>query len=125
MESISPERIRQEETRKLAFMAQKFVDDCETAEKIFVYRVHRDERGGPDGARGMDATYDALRRHGPAKLLWVNAEDAEHPHGTVAHVRGGLYRAWIDHLAPHSNAFDYRPHSWLALLAAARAQMSG
>ncbi len=123
-ESISRDRIRQEETRKLAFMAQKFIDDCETAEKIFVYRVQRDERGGPDGTRGMDEIYDALRRHGPARLLWVNAQDAHHPHGTLVPVRGGLYRAWIDHLAPASNAFDYRPRSWLDLLALARERMA-
>ncbi len=122
--SISAEQIRQQETRKLAFMAQKFIDDCESAEKIFVYRVHRDARGGPDGTRGMDAIHDALRRHGPAKLLWVNEADLEHSAGTLVEVREGLYRGWIDHLAPHSNAFDYRPRSWLDLLARARVRMS-
>ena len=123
-DSIPLERIRVEETRKLAFMAQKFVEDCETGEKIFVYRVLRDERGGPDGTRGMIEMFDALRRHGPARLLWVNEEDAAHPHGTIEQVRDGLFRGWIDHLAPHSDAFDFRPRSWLDLLRRATERMS-
>ena len=87
--------------------------------------MQRDERGGPDGTRGMDEIHDALRRHGPAKLLWVNVADASHPAGTLVPVRGGLCRAWIDHLAPAWNAFDYRPRSWLDLLALARERMVG
>ena len=125
VDSIPLERIREEETRKLAFMAQKFVEDCETGEKVFVYRVLRDERGGPDGIRGMDEIYEALSAHGPARLLWVNEEDAAHRRGTIVRVRDRLFRGWIDHLAPHSDAFDFRPRSWLDLLATARTRMAG
>ena len=123
--SISYDRIRAEEARKLRFTAQLFIENCQTAAKVFVYRVRRDERGGLDGTRGMDALYDALRRHGPAKLLWVNEQDEAHSPGTLQHVRDGLWRGWIDHLAPPWNAFDSRPRSWLALLAEAREQMAG
>ena len=114
--SITHERILQEETRKLAFMAQKFIGDAEAAEKIFVYRVLRDERGGPEGTRGMDLIYDALQKHGPVRVLWVNVQDDANPHGKVELVRERLYRGWIDHLAPHWDAFDFRPRSWLELL---------
>ena len=124
VESISYERIIQEETRKLTFMAQKFVDDCEAATKTFVYRVHRDERGGPLGVRGMDRLYDAIAKHGPARLLWVNVADDDHPDGTVEHVRDRLYRAFIGHLAPAWNAFDFRPDMWLRLLRNAESVMS-
>lgn len=122
--AISFEKIRQAESQKMAFMAQKFIDDCALGEKIFVYRVLRDERGGPDGTRGMNEMYEALRQHGPARLLWVNtaAEGAEA--NSIVQVREGLYRGFIDHLAPHSNAFDFRPHSWLRLLALARETMT-
>ena len=56
VESISRDRIREEETRKLAFMAQKFIDDCETAEKIFVYRgaARRARRPGRHARDGRD-----------------------------------------------------------------------
>jgi hypothetical protein len=121
--SIAWNRIAEEERQKLAFTAQLFIEDCQAGEKIFVYRVHRDERGGPDGTRGMDALHDALRRHGPARLLWVNVADEAHGHATVRHERDGLWRGWIDHLAPPWDAFDSRPRSWLALLAEARARM--
>ena len=119
----SLEQVKHDENRKLTYLAQKFIEDCETADKVFVYRVHRDVRGGPDGLRGMEEIYAALRRHGPARLLWVNVEDEAHANGTIEHVREGLYRGWIDHLAPHSNAFDYRPRSWLNLLEHARTCM--
>ena len=124
VDSISHERILQEESRKLTFMAQKFIDDCEAATKIFVYRVHKDERGGPLGIRGMDRIYDALTRHGPARLLWVNIADEENPDGTVRHMRDRLFRGFIDHLAPAWNAFDFRAQSWLRLLRNAQQSMS-
>ena len=125
VESISKEKILQEESRKLIFMAQKFIDDCEVANKIFVYRVHRDERGGPLGTRGMDQMHDAMAKHGPVKLLWVNVADEDHPDATILHVRDGLYRGFIDHLAPAWNAFDFRPQSWLKLLGSMRAIVDG
>ncbi len=125
VESIAHDRILREETRKLSFMAQKLIGDCEAAEKIFVYRVLNDERGGLDGIRGMDALYAAMQRHGPARLLWVNIADNDNVHGSIRHVRERLYRGYIDHLAPHWNAFDFRPQSWLDLLRAAQAMMSG
>ena len=119
VDSISESDILREEQRKLAFLAQKFIEDCEDAAKIFVYRVHRDERGGPNGTRGMNRLYDAMRAHGPVKVLWVNVADDEHQAGTIHHRRDGLYRGWIDHLAPPENAFDFRPASWIALLSRA------
>ena len=43
----SLEQVKHDENRKLTYLAQKFIEDCETADKVFVYRVHRDVRGGP------------------------------------------------------------------------------
>jgi hypothetical protein len=125
VDQISHEKIIQEETRKLVFMAQKFIDDCEAATKTFVYRVHKDERGGPDGTRGMERIYDAMTTHGPVALLWVNVADEANPDGTIRHVRDRLYRGYIDHLAPAWNAFDFRPESWLNLLRNARIAITG
>ena len=123
VDSIGADRILQEETRKLTFMAQKLIGDLESATKIFVYRVLRDERGGADGTRGMEELYAAMQHHGLARLLWVNVADDEHQHGTVDKVGERLYRGYIDHLAPHWNAFDFRPHSWITLLRAATNMM--
>lgn len=116
IESITKAAIEKAERTKITFLAQKFLDDCESAEKIFVYRAHYDQRGGQDGTRGMDRLYEVLRAMGPNNLLWVNVATEQHPHGSVVKVREGLYRAWIDYLAPHSDAFDFRPRSWLELL---------
>ena len=123
-DAISREGILAEETRKLVFLGQKFIEDCEDATKIFVYRVMRDERGGPDGTRGIDRLYEAMRTIGPVRLLWVNMADDAHAHGTLQHLRDGLWRGWIDHLAPAPNAFDFRISSWMALLHTARQVMA-
>lgn len=113
---FSEQRIHQEEGLKLRFLAQKFLDDLEEGKKIFVYRTLRDDRGGPDGMKGMDRLYDAMRGVGPAKLLWVNEADENSVPGEVRHIRDGLYHGFIERLAPHSNAFDSDPAAWLRLL---------
>ena len=118
---ISEERIRTEERRKLQFLAQKFVDDIEDGVKIFVYRTLRDGRGGPDGMKGMDRLYDAMRAIGPARLLWVNEADAAHPPATVRQVRDGLFHGFVERLAPHHDAFATDPEGWVKLLTEAAA----
>ena len=116
---IAEDRIRTEERRKLQFLAQKFIDDIEDGVKIFVYRTLRDGRGGPDGMKGMDRLFEAMRTIGPARLLWVNEADDAHPAGSVREVRDGLYHGYVERLAPHHDAFANDPEGWLKLLAAA------
>ncbi len=123
-ESITHDRVLAEEIRTLIFLAGKLIDDLAMAKKIFVYRSLADDKGGSDGTRGMRALHEAMRSHGAARLLWVNEADQTHPHGSIYHLGEGLYRGFIDHLAPPWNAFDFRPYSWLQLLRAARTTMS-
>ena len=118
---ITEDRIRTEERRKLQFLAQKFIDDIEDGAKIFVYRTLRDGRGGPDGLKGMNELFDAMRAVGPARLLWVNEADDLHRAGSVRAVRDGLYHGYVERLAPHHDAFATDPEAWLELLGNAAA----
>lgn len=114
------DRIAADERVKLAFFAQKFIDDLEDGEKSFVYRTDRDGRGGPDGTYGIDEIYDAIAAHGTCPLLWVTPADASHPHARIEHVRGRLFRGYIDALAPIEDAHAGRDGSWIELLTEAR-----
>lgn len=117
--SVAPARVRIEERRKLRILAGRFIDDLESGNTIFVYRTRRDRRGGRDGRKGMDRLFDAMRAIGPARLLWVNEADRDHPPGTVIERRPGLYHGHVARLAPHGDAVATDAAGWLALLAAA------
>ncbi len=108
---LTEEQIRAAESTKLTFMAQKLAEDIETGGKVFVRRVADDRP-----VEGMLDLYEALRAKGPATLLWVTPSDDEHPHGTVEHVTGRLFRGYHGHFAPYSSAIDYDPSSWIELL---------
>ena len=123
-DAISREDVLAGERQRLLLLARDFIRDCEEGTRIFVYRVSRDEHGGSDGMRGSDRLYDAMRAIGPVRLLWVNTADDTHAHGTLQHVRSGLWRGWIDRLAPASGASDVQIPSWITLLAEARRAMA-
>ena len=116
VDAMTEGQIREGESTKLTFMAQKLVEDLESCSKVFVRRV-ADEQ--PEA--GMAELYEALRSKGPATLLWVTPATDETPHGTVEHVRERLFRGYHGHFAPYSTAIDYDPHSWITLLRAAEA----
>ena len=117
--AISHDAIVAQERTKLRFLADKFLEDLEAPERVFVYRSLRGGRGGPDGLRGMDALYDSMCSHGARpRLLWVSEADDGHPANTVERVRGTLFRGWIRRLTPHFNAFLYDTEMWLDFLAA-------
>ena len=119
--SATPEdKIRQAESTKLTFMAQLLVEDLETAHKIFVRRV--DEN---DVQAGIWALFQALRRSGPCKLLWVTRAQPGHPHGHVERLADGLYRGFHDALAPYGNAHGFDPDGWITLLRATETLIEG
>ena len=120
VDAMTEAQIREGESTKLTFMAQKLVEDMESCTKVFVRRVADDQ---PEA--GMDELYDALRRKGPATLLWVVPATDERPHGTVEHVRARLFRGYHGQFAPYSTAIDYDSHSWIVLLRAAEAVIAG
>ena len=117
---VPRERIEAEERQKLAFLANKFMDDLETGTKTFVYRTVIGQRGGPDGTYGMDRLFDAVKSYGDCAMLWVTPADDGHPHGTVQHVRDRLFRGHIRRLAPYEDAHDTDERAWLELLSNAR-----
>lgn len=116
---VTADRVRGEERDRLPFLARQFIADIEAGGRIFVYRTRRDARGGGDGMKGCRRLHEALRAIGPARLLWVNEADADHPPGAVRELGRGLYHGHAARLAPHHDPAATDVGGWLALLAAA------
>ena len=118
IDKMEEDAVRAAEATKLNFMAQLLIEDLESAHKTFVRRVN--ER---DLEIGMWTLYEALRRRGPNRLLWVTSAEPERPHGHVERLADGLYRGFHGRLAPYAAAFDSDPDLWISLLRSAEGAM--
>ncbi len=118
LDRMDEDTVRAAEATKLAFMAQLLMEDFETAHKVFVRRV--DEN---DVEAGLWTLYEALRRRGPNRLLWVTRAVPDRPHGHVERLADGLYRAFHSGFAPYENAHGFDLDLWTSLLRSAEAAM--
>ncbi len=101
---VAPEALHRQQVATAGFLIRKLREDLAAAEKIFV-------RKGEDSTREEDilALHQALRRYGPATLLWVVREDQAHRAGLVEVLRPGLLKGYIDRFAPLDDAHDVSP----------------
>lgn len=101
--------VRASESRKLAFMRRKLIEDLEDGEKICVIK----SRDGiaPEEIAALQAQ---LGRYGAAPLLWVSLADADHAPGDVEWAGPRLLRGWIDRFAPPEAIHDASP-MWLVI----------
>ena len=107
------------EAARLPALAASLVQALELGETIFVRRVNEGE-----AEAGMAELFRAMRRIGPARLLWVTPADSRTPAGTVRQVEDGLFRGGIARLAPYTNPAASSVPAWTALLAKAAAVMA-
>lgn len=104
---MDPEALRQRETRRLAFLRRKILEDLSTGEKIWVWR----EFGMTDPAR-LQPLLRALRALGPNILFWVVSADENHEPGVVERLEPDFIKGYVERLAPYEDATDIRPLSW-------------
>ncbi len=92
---IAPERLLAQQVVASGFLLRRLRQDLAADCKVFV-------RKAPGAASDNDARtlLRALRRYGPATLLWVVPEDPAHPAGMVRVLGEGLLKAYIDRFAP-------------------------
>jgi len=107
-------RLIAEQERWLRYMAEKFLEELEIGDRIYVRKS-----GGTESEESIRALSAALRAYGPATLLWVTVEDPEHPAGSVAWIDENVMRGWIAGFAPYNRATDVETSNWLKLLRAA------
>ena len=98
---ITPQALHAQQVRAIGLLVRKMLEDLRAAEKIFV-------RKGEDSTRVEDIRplLAALRRHGPATLLWVAAADGSALPGTVEVLEPGLLKGHISRFAPYHRAYD-------------------
>jgi hypothetical protein len=109
--SYSEARLEQEQTRWLRYMAEKFIEELETGERIYVRKGE-----GPEQLAAIRTLHMRLRQFAPVTLLWVAEADADHPVGTVEKLGNGLIRGWVSKFADYLQAPDFEPMEWIRLL---------
>ena len=112
---VSEAALRRNESVRLRFLRRKLLADLAAADKIFVWKSNL-----PVEPARIHRLLAALRRHGPARLLWVCAADnAPGPIGSVEHLADGLLRGVVDRFAPYERMTDISHDAWRAVCAAA------
>ncbi len=107
-QQADPKRFHDQQCRRLQFLTRKMRDDLGEGEKIFVRQTRQRE-----DPRRIRRLYSAMRRHGPARLLFVQPAGEDYASGTVRRVTDGLaigYHANISGV-PWSIAY----YEWVAL----------
>ncbi len=110
LEEVSREQVAQGQSRRLVYLRRKFLEDIAEADKIFI--VWRGEP--PLADADVLPLLDALRRRGPARLLYVVPGE---PAGLVELVQPGLMRGRIDKFMPNGVVPPQaRVPAWLTVL---------
>ena len=113
---IERDTLRDNLARKWRFLARKLIEDFERGDRLFVYRFMAGA-GPADVAR----VARAIRKHGPATVLWVRESGAGNPPGSVEFVEDGLMHGFVTRFAPDNRAADFHVAGWLELCRNARA----
>jgi hypothetical protein len=104
--------MREQESARLKFLRRKFMEDLESTDKIFIYKL-----GAGVSEEEILPLHMALNRYGEAMLLWVVPAERDRPAGTVEVVMPGLLKGYIDRFAPEDNAHDLSFDGWLRVCA--------
>ncbi|MDR3530735.1 MAG: hypothetical protein P4L90_09305 [Rhodopila sp.] len=104
--------MREQESARLKFLRRKFMEELESADKIFVYKF-----GSNVTEEEILPLHMALNRYSEAMLLWVVPAERDRPAGTVEVVMPGLLKGYIDRFAPENNAHDLSFDGWLRVCA--------
>ncbi len=107
--------LRKNESIRLRFLRRKLLADLASAEKIFIWKSNL-----PVEETRVRRLLAALRRHGPATLLWVCAADvASGRVGDVEKLSDNLLRGVIDRFASYETMTDIHHAAWFEICAAA------
>jgi hypothetical protein len=102
-----PEELRERETKRLAFLRRKLLDDLRSGSKIWVWKSPSTSR-----VEQIQPLLRVLRASGRNILLWVVEADQDHPAGTAERLDKDLIKGYVERFAPYDNATDIRPVPW-------------
>jgi hypothetical protein len=114
-DAIEASTLKAKEIVRLRRLAEKFIEDAELAEHIFVVKYK-----APPLPVQLARLLAAFRRRGPVTLLWVREATAGRAPGTAEYLLSGLIAGYVDRIdtAPLTNIST---RSWLTMCAAAHA----
>jgi hypothetical protein len=113
-DETSEAAIRNDAARHLGYLRRLFLETIGTAEKIALF-----QRPGQTLLSQALPLLARLRHHGPNALLFV-VEGDTHPPGTVEELGYGLFRGWLDRMAPHTDVGKCNLAGWLSICANTR-----
>ena len=88
-----PDEVMAMMCRRLIFLTRKLIETFAEARKVFVFKT-----GDRICTLGeIRRIHRAMRRYGPATLLYVQLADLDHPPGRVDILEDGLLIGYIDH----------------------------
>ena len=110
-----PERVLARESRKIAFLRRSFLETLRHPEDTILVLRRREPLRDEDVA----PLWEAVRRFGPNRLLWLVPGEANGTAGTVMKLEPGLAKGHIEHLAPDDDLMDISVRGWLEVCARA------
>ena len=114
-DEIGADALHAQETRRLKFLARNLIDDLSAGGHIFVVK-----RKAPILPEEIARLLIAVRKLGPATILWVSEADASHPAGHVGWLAPGLLHGHIDRI-DISPLQDISVQSWFDVCVRAHA----
>ncbi len=100
----------EQQCRRLQYLCRNMIEDIEEGTKILVYKSAADE-----SIDEIMRLHRAIRRIGPATLLYVRTALADRPSGTIEQVTDGLLIGYLGKLVGSGNSNIDHP-GWRALL---------
>jgi tetratricopeptide (TPR) repeat protein len=104
-----PDQLHRQICRRLSFLKDKFIQDLEEANKIFVYKSHGN-RLSDENALGI---WRAMQAYGPNRLLCVRPADTVERSGHVELVSQRLVHAYIHGLTQSGDNLDGHLDAWV------------
>jgi tetratricopeptide (TPR) repeat protein len=108
-----PEQVHRQMCRRLSFLKEKFIEDLEAAEKIFVYKTSDEHADDQD----LQAIWTAMQAYGPNRLLCIRPTEETEQSGEVELVAPRLMHGTIEGLTPafdDTAKLDDHLEAWLA-----------
>ena len=104
------ERIYGRLCRRMTYLADKLVDDLKAGERIFVYQSALDRTD-----EDLRTLHAAMRRYGPATLLFVRLARGPDAAGSVRLLQEGLLAGFIDQVGFDGRSWTISFDLWLTL----------
>jgi hypothetical protein len=100
--------------RRVVLSVRMFIEDLQTAEKIFVYKSIE-----PLTRQDVSALHSRLSTYGPVTLLWVRLAEPGYPVGHTEWLDDRLMCGRMSRFAPYDDADSYDLDAWIKCCSAA------